>query len=66
MFRMDLQNNVIEGEKPNYAEYKRKADMNYAAAKKENAAKAEAKANETEKALAFSFDNAWTAHSAAR
>jgi hypothetical protein len=28
VFRMDMQNKVIEGDKPDYAEYKRKADAN--------------------------------------
>lgn len=28
VFRMDLQNNVVEGDKPDYKEYKRKADAN--------------------------------------
>lgn len=46
VFRMNLQNEVIEGDKPNYEEYKRKADANYEAAKSEASEK-------TEKSLTF-------------
>ncbi len=48
VFRMDLQNNVVKGDKPDYADYKKKADAKYASAKEESNKK-------TEKAMSSRF-----------
>jgi len=62
VFRMDLQNKVQEGDKPDYKDYKRKADSSMQSATIKSQGERIEKIEATKKALAPGFNQIWKAY----